>query len=69
MSDLKSNIKKGIDSAATMAKDVAGRAVDKGKEAATAAGKKTQEAGKKLTLEAMELFSGRSARLTISCTR
>ena len=34
--------------AATMAKDVAGRAVDKGKEAATAAGKKAQEAGKKL---------------------
>jgi hypothetical protein len=48
MSDVKSNIKQGIDNAAAKAKEVAGKVVDKSKEAAAAVGKKVEETGKKI---------------------
>ena len=48
MSDVKSNVKQGIDNAATKAKEVAGKVVDKSKEAATAVGKKVEQVGQKI---------------------
>lgn len=48
MSDIKSNVKKGIDGAAEKLKDAAGKAIDKSKEAATAVGKKTEQIGQSI---------------------
>jgi hypothetical protein len=48
MSDMKNNLKKGIDSAASKVKDLGGKAIDKTKTAASAAGEKVKAAGKEL---------------------